>query len=172
LADTPAPSWEPQPQPAFFAASPVKVAVMSLCTLGLYQFYWFYMHWRQVRARTQESISPFWRAFFAVFWCYQLFHRIRTHNPTSPAASLAAGPLAVAWIVPHLVWNLPNPYGLLGFLSIFALLPVQAAANAVNMELAPTHVPNSRFTAWNWAGVVLGGPLLLLALLGSLLSPQ
>src|SRR5258705_8260845 len=43
------------------------------------------------RDRTNEDISPFWRAFFAVFFCYQLFDRVRKHNADSPAVDTSAG---------------------------------------------------------------------------------
>jgi hypothetical protein len=29
----------------FFAVSPLKLVVLSVCTLGFYQVYWFYKHW-------------------------------------------------------------------------------------------------------------------------------
>jgi hypothetical protein len=41
------------------------------------------------------------------------------------------------------------------------LLPVQAYVNRINQASAPDHDPNSRFDAWNWVAVVVGGPLLI-----------
>ena len=52
---------------------------------------------------------------------------------------------------------------LLGFLP---LLPVQAAVNRVNRQLAPEADPNARFSGWNIVGVILGGVLVALAVVG------
>jgi hypothetical protein len=63
----------------------------------------------------------------------------------------------------------PDPFGLVVFVAVFALVPVQAAANTVNAAVAPAHDRSSRFTAWNWVTIVLGGLLFLLSLVGSFL---
>jgi hypothetical protein len=155
-------------EPAFFAVSPLKLVVMSLCTFGLYEFWWFYQNWRIIRMRTKEAIRPFWRTFFAVLFCYQLFLRVRGHGPGLPAAGLAAGPLAAAWIILTSLWKLPDPWWLVSFLAVFALLPVQSAITKVNDAVAPGHAPNSRFSAWNWGAVAIGGPLFLLGVIATL----
>lgn len=158
--------------PAFFPASETKVVVLSFCTLGLYQYYWFYKNWRMVRDQTHENIFPFWRAFFTVFFCYSLFKHIREHSACLPASSLAAGPLAAVWIVLTLLWKLPDPYWVVSFLPILVLVPVQRAINGINAVVAPAHEPNSRFSVWNWIAVVIGGPFFLLAVYGTFLPPE
>jgi hypothetical protein len=157
---------------AFFPVSVFKLFVMSFCTLGLYEYYWFYKNWKAYRSHTIENIYPFWRAVFPVFFCYQLFDRVRKHNPSSPAASLAAGPLATVWIVTALLWRLPDPYWLVIFLGVFAMLPVQSAINTINQLAAPHHDANARFTGWNWVAIVLGTPLLMFALYGTIFMPE
>ena len=61
----------------YLAVSLLKLAVLSICTLTLYELYWFYRQWRSVKAGEGGGISPFWRAFFAVIFCYALFRRVR-----------------------------------------------------------------------------------------------
>ena len=156
----------------FFPVSRLKLVVLSFCTFGFYQIYWFYMNWRSVRDNAKEKVLPFWRALFAVLFCYSLFDRVRKHSPETPSSKLPAGPLAAAWIIPTVLWRLPDPYWLITFLGIFALVPVQTAINTVNRSVAPDHDPNSRFTGWNWLGVVLGGPFFLLGVYGTFLPPQ
>jgi hypothetical protein len=168
VADAPL-SVEGAQAPAFFPASGTKVVVLSFCTFGLYQYYWFYKNWRMVRDQTNGGISPFLRAFGAVFFCYSLNKRIREHNSDLPASSLAAGPLAAVWIVLSLLCKLPEPYWLVSFLAIFVLVPVQRAINSINAVVAPAHEPNSQFSAWNWVAVALGGSFFLLAVYGTLL---
>ena len=156
---------------AFFSVSQAKLVVMSFCTLGLYQYYWFYKNWRLVRDRTGENISPAWRAVFTIFYCYSLFNRVRNHDSQSPASGLSAGALAAGWIVLTLLANLPDPYWLVYFVSIFVLTNVQAAINASNLAASPNHDQNARFSAWNWVAVVLGGLVFVLAVIGTFLPP-
>jgi len=40
----------------FFTTSTLKFVVMSICTFGLYELYWFYKNWVQVKARDGTSI--------------------------------------------------------------------------------------------------------------------
>ncbi len=148
--------------PVFFPVSETKLLVLSLCTFGLYQYYWFYKNWKIIRNRTHTDIYPFWRAFFAVLFCYSLFDRIRKYDLESPTTNLNVGALATAWIVATLLWKLPDAQGLVSFAAVFALLPIQMVANAANRIAAPNHDPNARFSIWNWITVALGGPLVLL----------
>jgi hypothetical protein len=149
--------------------SETKVVVLSLCTLGLYQYYWFYRNWRMVRDQTSANIFPFWRSFFAVFFCYSLFKHIRGYNDDLPSSNMAAGPLAAVWIVLSLLWKLPDPYWLVSLMPVFVLVPVQRVINGINAVVAPNHEPNSRFSVWNWITVLFGGPFLVLAVYGTLL---
>jgi hypothetical protein len=156
--------------PPFFAVSALKLVVLSLCTLGLYELYWFYRNWKLIKVRQEPGILPFWRAFFGVLFCYSCFVRIRdagADRGITPA--LPAGPLAAGWIITTLVWKLPDPYSLFTFLSVAFLLPVQAHASRVNDAAAPVHDSNSRFSGWNWATVAVGGMLLALVVIGEFL---
>ncbi|MGH7577402.1 MAG: hypothetical protein ACREM1_20010 [Longimicrobiales bacterium] len=63
----------------FFPVSTGKFVAMSACTVGLYDLYWFYKNWQRVRDRSGESLSPFWRAFFAPLWSFSLFRRVHQY---------------------------------------------------------------------------------------------
>lgn len=159
--------------PPFFSVSLRKFIVMSVCTLTMYQFYWFYKQWQLIRLRERSNISPVARTLFTFFYCYSCFERIRAYDSTSPnAQNVAAAPLAAAWIVSSLMWYMPEPAFLLGMLSPLALLPVQAEANRANAFAAPLHDRNARFTPVNWVAIVIGGPLFALALIGAFLVPK
>ena len=157
--------------PLFFPVTPFKLGVMSVCTLGLYQVYWFYMNWRLVRMRDRSTLWPVPRALFGVFFCYALFARIgRDGAARSIAGAPAMGWLAALWIVLTIAWRLPDPAWLVAMFSFVALLPVQAYANRVNAAAAPRHEPNRGFTALNWVAIVAGGSLWLLAIVGMFAS--
>lgn len=158
----------------FFAVSLTKFVVMSICTFGIYELYWFYRNWLLIKERESLDIKPFWRAFFAYFYCVQCFTRIRSYavRLELPISFSSAGLLATGWMVITLTWKLPDPYWLLTFLSFIPMLPVQALANCINQREAPTHFQNSRFTGWNIAMVIVGGLLVILAVIGTFLPER
>ena len=154
-------------QVRFFAVSPLKLVVLSVCTLGLYQIYWFYKHWLLIKEHSEPDIIPWGRAFFGVFWCYSCFEFIRNderHLDVEP--TLPAGPLAIGWIAASLAWRLPGRYFLIGFLAPLLLVPVQRHVNRINALTVPDHDGNTRFSAWNWLAVAAGGIFMGLMLLG------
>jgi hypothetical protein len=166
VADIPE-SVAPAIQPIFFPVSPAKLAVLTTCTLGLYQIYWFYKHWQCIKEGQRFDCNPALRSIFSVIFCYPLFHKMRASGVKLGAdSSLLAGPLATGWIVTTLTSRLPDPYWLITFISVAFLLPVQAYANRVNQAMTPGHDPNTRFSGWNWAAVAVGGVFLSLIVIG------
>jgi Domain of unknown function (DUF4234) len=157
-------------RPPFFAVSLAKLIVMSVCTLSMYEIYWFYQNWKRINERESEKVLPAARAIFAVLFCYQCFSRIRDfQRPAGTSTDLRAGPLATGWILSTIAWKLPDPYWWISMSAILFMIPVQAHVIRINAEVAPGHDPNSRFTAWNWVAIVFGGLLVLLALVGTFL---
>jgi hypothetical protein len=159
--------------PIFFAVSISKFIVLSICSIGIYDLYWFYKNWQLVRAREQSDILPFWRAFFGIFFCYAMFKEVRDYDlQTGSTKELPAGALAIGWIVTNLLWRLPDPYCLICALSFSFVIPIQIVANRVNEVVAPGHDRNSRYTAANWTTVAVGGVVQVLIVLGVFLSPE
>lgn len=159
-------------QPIFFPVSRFKLFVMSLVTFGLYEVFWFYKNWQLFKAATGYNISPFWRSVFSGIWCYFLFMEIkilaksrRVHANFSPFL------LAVFGIWFRLCAKLPDPYWIVSFFSVIVLLPVQEIVNELNCVVAPNHNPNSRFSVWNILTIAVGGSLIVLAIVGTLM-PQ
>ena len=155
--------------PAFFPVSLTKFFLLSLCTLGLYQVYWFYKNWYFVKRREKSDILPALRSLFGVIFCYWLLKRVSEQSVASGGKPLPAGLLAICWIVTNLLWRLPDPYWLVSFLAIIFLLPVQASINSMNARLAPDHDKNNHFSGWNIFGLIVGGLFFLLAVIGTFL---
>ena len=159
--------------PLYFAVSPLKLIVMSVCTLGLYEVYWFYKNWRLIKEREKLAIRPFWRALFAVFFCHSCFRNIQTTAQSlSLKRSIAVGPLAAGWIILTVLWRLPDPYWLVTYFAVLFLVPVQTLVNDVNEAVVPGYKENRRFTAWNIATVVFGGILFVLVLIGTFVPSE
>lgn len=156
--------------PIYFPVSITKFVVMHFCTLGAYQFYWFYENWKIIREREHTAISPFWRTFFAFIFCYPLFEAIRDSAASLNMPQLASpNVLATVWILLSMLWLLPDPYWLASFLSIGLLMPIQQMANWVNQSSTPNADRNDRFTAWNWVAIVIGGPLFIIGVIAAFL---
>lgn len=158
-------------EPHFFPVSTAKLIVMSFCTFGIYQLYWFYKNWKVESEREvflASLLSPLLRTVLVPIFCYEIFFRVN-----NSAASLGIetrfhlGLLTAAWIIVWLAGNLPDPYWWVSFLSVFALVPVQKTVNEINSRLAPRHDPNNRFTKLNVTVIVAGGIFWFLVIAGT-----
>jgi hypothetical protein len=156
--------------PMYFPVSTLKLVVMSTCTFGIYELYWFYKNWSLIREREKVEMMPFWRACFAHFFCYSLFKKIQGNADSQGLqTSIEPGPLAAGWIVFTFLSKLPDPYWLISFFAVAFLVPVQSAVNQVNAIANPNHDRNRAFSKLNIVGVVIGGLLLALVLAGTFL---
>jgi hypothetical protein len=165
--------------PIFFPVSRKKLIVLLIVTFTLYELVWFYKNWALVR-RSGEPVWPLVRTILTVFFCYNLFDRVRT-RALPLGLRLPADWLAAGWIVCTLAANVLDRFvpaeeftvldGVVFFFlfaSVSFLVPVQNAINAINRAEVPDHDPNDRFTVWNWLWIVVGGLLLALIALGLL----
>lgn len=154
----------------FFPVATHKFAVMSLFSLGVYPVYWSYQNWKRIRTATGENLSPFWRAFFTPFWTFSLFRRVRARAEREQ--------LPVGWspdllALLYLLLLLASWFGSWGTLISLAgfvtLIPVLSTTRAVNARHPSGEGPNSSYSFANIGCILLGGALLVLAILGMLL---
>lgn len=146
----------------YFTTTTFKLMVMSICTLGIYQPYWFYKNWVLIKKRTGQNIMPFWRAFFAPLWAYSCFKHIKSSaNENGISESLPIGLLAIVYFLLQATWKLPDPYWLISFISFTLLIPANSVALKINNHLISGFDNNKSFSGWNWAAVVIGGLLFI-----------
>jgi hypothetical protein len=177
------------PRPAaatreFYVVARGKFIVLLVCTLGLYQIYWAYMHWARYRRHSGEELWPVARSLFQVFFSHALARRIeqslgRGGHRVAGALGTIAGGFVVFQIASKVLDRLAyNSIGspVTDWLSLLVLLPLgwcmwqlQAAANLACGDAAGTG--NRRLTWANWLWIVPGSLLVLLVLVG-LLLPQ
>ncbi len=154
----------------FFSVSPLKFIVMSMCTFGLYELFWQYKNWQLISERTGRKLHSFWRAFFAYVFIYELLKEIRqVANDRGVINTMPAGMLAAAWIIVTLTWKAPEPISHLSTFAFIALLPAIQLINRVATTTSEGE-PNSKFSVMNWVAIVIGGGLLFLTFLGSLMQ--
>jgi hypothetical protein len=141
----------------FFLVSRTKLAVMWLSTLGLYQIYWFYRHWKLTKLRTRSDIWPLPRAIFALFFAHSLLRNVRlaaAESDVEPSFKVQAS--AWGFIALSLLSRLPDPYWLVTMLAFVPMLPVQHTINETQRRIAPTADTNSGFSLGNWVAIAIG----------------
>jgi RNA polymerase subunit RPABC4/transcription elongation factor Spt4 len=149
----------------YYGISVTKLVLLSLLTLGLYELYWFYRNWSLIKAQEQVKIIPILRAVFSVFFCYQLFKKVRLSAQAlgykrsySPALS------AAGYIIITLLVNLPDPFW---FFALFAFLPLLSVQDAIifnNLHLATPVEERAKFSTVEIIVAVVGGIILALGL--------
>ena len=166
-------SIEDAAETPWFLVGGAKLLVMSVVTLGFYQLYWMYQHWKRVRDVQNDEVWPVPRTIFAIIFAFPLFERISDqaadrgleHVPSPKACAIMFAALSFAW-------RLPDPWSLIGFFSVLPLVIVQRAASALALEAVPDADPNARFTGLNWVGVVIGTVLVILGAIGMMLPEE
>jgi hypothetical protein len=162
-------SGEIQSVPEFFSVSLLKFSVMSTCTLGLYELYWFYKNWKLIKTRERSKINPTIRAIFSYIFCFSLISKIRdrgalydmklTFGPESSSLKFncPAWVLCLAWIGASFMLYSSKPTWVLSMFAWIYLLPAVRLANNINKLVLSNDDKNSSLSAWNWLAIVLGG---------------
>jgi len=165
----------------YYAISPKRLVLFSILTFGIYEIYWFYKNWQAVKKFEGQKISPFWRAIFAVFFCYSLFKKVQESAKSHAYQNLySPGWLATAYIFLLLVGNGLskvdsyeigfNLIWLIVAVSTFIpLLPVQKAINFNNEKVKGSLELKRDFSGGEVALIVIGVLWFLLVLWGTFL---
>jgi len=151
----------------FFGVSIKKLCIMYILTLGFYILVYFYQHWKIYKIQNNLRISPVLRTVFAVFFIYSLFDKIdkkaKERNIAKlPAFSALATLYAITAVASGIAGSVTGPEEVIGtvvsfafnMLGLYPLYRVQFVVNAINNDEKGTI--NSRFTAINWAFIILG----------------
>ncbi|MBV9775056.1 MAG: hypothetical protein JO040_13975 [Gemmatimonadetes bacterium] len=170
---TGSPSWAALPEIGLHPMSEVKLALLCLATLGLYEPYWFYRNWRLRKQVRKSDVSPFWRAFFAPIFAFSLFEDVPSEaRNLRVSVGWSAGEMGVAFLVLSAAWRLPDPYWLVTFLSFVPLVLVQRVINKANAKSTNPGPVNESYSVLNIVGIVLGGIILLLSIIGTLIPTE
>ncbi len=146
-----------KPPVTYFTAAPWKLVLMSLCTSGLYEFYWFFWNWKIYRKRTGKFIMPGWRAVFSPLWAYSMFSDICDMAGTSKVrTTFNPGMLALAYICIFATDFLPSPLDYISYATFIPLIIANELAAAVSRANDPAYVENNRLSIGNLIAIVLG----------------
>lgn len=169
----------PRPAPEFYVVSRNKFLVLFFITLGVYQLYWFYMHWARYRTYNRQRLWPAARAIFAIFFAHALGGEIdQSLRRRGAAHRWSPGRWATGYVVFQIAGSIcdrlsvaeigsptTDVLGLLAMLPVAAcLMQIQMAANSACGQ--PEGESNRRFTWANWLWIAVGTVAWTLVLLG------
>jgi len=171
---------------------PVRhLLLLSLFTFGIYEIYWFYRTWKQLKAHRNLDIRPGWRTvglfvpIYGIILVYGLFQNIRDfakeagrQHYTNPgwltagyiAASFLSFQLGVAegeTAEPGAVLILAVAGLAATLFGVWMLLVVQKTLNNYWMEEQQNLPTRARFSGGETALMVIGGFLWLLYIVGT-----
>ena len=96
------------PPPLFLYIPVLRLILLSIVSLSLYEFYWIYKNWRYIKERDGLDIKPFWRGCFGIFFCHSLLRRIHADQEARAleAPTFSPGGLATGWVILAVAANL------------------------------------------------------------------
>jgi len=170
----PQPGAYPAPLEFSFSQPPLHLALLSLCTIGVYEIYWFYRTWKQLKQQAGDQISPGWRTvglfvpILNIYLVYKLFDRISDLRLQSGVGPMfAPGWLTAFYLIWCLTYRLPDPAWLVSLASFVPLLVAQNALNELWGSLQPGRPVRTWLSVWEIALIVVGALLVLLTIVGA-----
>lgn len=153
----------------FYVVSAPKYLALMIGTFGLYEFYWFYRHWKNYSLCHGESMWPVMRAIFSVFFMHSLCSKVDASlKAAGKKYRWHPGLLATIYVVVVIVSRVVDrisasseelsaidvvSIGLFPIL-VWCLYRIQAAANIACDD--PHATSNANFTAANFIWLALG----------------
>lgn len=146
--------------------------LLSVLTFSVYEIYWFYRNWKQLKNYKILEISPGWRTvglLIPIYGLYLAYTQLRDIKDFSKTAGINKDyPPVMAlflWIAINALSKLPYPFMLLSMLSVLPLLMVQDTLNSC-WEKVELDLPiRTRFTGGEIAIIIIGGIFLTLAVI-------
>ncbi|WGL15541.1 hypothetical protein PVT68_12250 [Microbulbifer bruguierae] len=163
----------------FYVVSGPKFLALMIVTLGWYELYWFYRHWKNYRICHKESMWPVMRAIFSIFFAHSLFGKIDASlQVENKKFSWSPGLLATVYVVSTIVSRLAERFAnysdeitVIDLISlglfpivIWCLYRVQMAANIACND--PQASSNANFTPANFIWLAMGALLWGLVIFG------
>jgi hypothetical protein len=152
---------------AYYSPPTLKLASLSLVTLGLYPLYWFWQNWRAIKRETGGTQWPWARALFAPLWSFLCFSDLRD-IAVSRRRELAFAPglLAAVYFLLNLGGRLPGGMGLVSLLTFVPILPINSLLRRYHREEGVDMQRMDRFGVWHILLLLFGAGFLLLVLFG------
>ncbi len=162
-------SREELAQQVFHPVSTPKFVIMSLISLGMYQYFWIYKNWRWVRDHQEQNLMPLPRSFFMNIMNFNLFPRMsETGDPGYSWFGPSAIPLAIGILITSIAAQIFDSAPLLLFVPLLLLIPVAMQVLKLNERHPDAVSRNSKFGMPAILFIIGWTPLFLLVVLGSI----
>jgi len=157
---------------AYSRAQPTRhLILLTILTLGAYEFYWFYRNWRDLTEHLDLELKPGWRTaglfvpFLNVFMVYDQI-RLVAAIAAGVGIQVAFSPslLTATFFALAFVSNITMVW-VLSLLTVLPLLPVQQTLNIYWQTEEPDRPVRDRFTQSELLAMSIGFVFLLAALL-------
>ena len=150
----------------YYCLPAIKLAILSLATLGLYSIFWFYENWRIIKIYDKSNIHPFARAIFSVFYGLSLFKKIY-HSADIHGVRSIYKPLNhyLLFLALSSIIFLPDPWWLLAGLNVLPFLAIQKVIQINNRKIDPSFRTKKRFSKREIAITITSVALLLFGLI-------
>ena len=148
-----------------------KFILLSLITTGIYEFIWFYRHWKLLKEEKGLDIYPFWRVFFAPLLAGSITKYLKNflaEKNVSKELLTSCNPklIGITYFILSILWRLPDPYWLISFFTFIPMLPLIKATNAY-WEKEDKHLPSKKFTWWQIVLISIGIFWLIISTIGT-----
>ena len=158
--------------PNFYTVPPAKFIILSICTLGFYEVYWFYKNWAKFEQSTGKNIKTFWRAVFAPLFAISYFKHVKgLADAEGVPVFYSPVSFGVLYLGMSYLYKLPDPYWLIAYFSFVPLLFIQSTMVNHNLKCNYARYGSTAFGAKHIAVTIFGGLLFLLVIAGMVLPP-
>lgn len=154
----------------------LHVALLSFLTLGVYELYWFWRNWRDLRQELGIEVQPVWRTVglllpvVNVVLVYDQLRMIREQcEGRGVAPGYSPGLVTAAFFSIAVAGNLTMLWPL-SLLNVVPLLQVQAALNGLWAHMQPGAAVRLHFVRQEIAAMTAGAIVTAAALLQTFLS--
>lgn len=124
-----------------------RVVLINILSCGLYNLYWFYKNWQQLKKHNNLDIMPIWRTislFIPIIGLVVLWEHIREIKDYAEAAGVkrtySTAGMFLLWLLFLIGARLPEPWDYLGLLSAIPLALVQRTLNSYWDIVQPNRV--------------------------------
>ncbi|MBT8101315.1 MAG: hypothetical protein KJO82_16280 [Gammaproteobacteria bacterium] len=169
----------PANEQAYYVVSPIKFYLLATLTLNIYFVYWFYRNWRLIKQREDNDTWPPMRGLFYIFFTHSLLtdvdETLKARGITYDWAPMGIATLFVVLTVTVNILDrmagesIGGPIKDLVGTALLLVAPAILLRGQRAMNVAcddPAGETNARFTLANWAWMVPGGLIWLLAIFG------
>lgn len=150
-------------EPLFLYIPTLRLIGMNILTVGWYDIYWLYKNYSFLKQRYELNIDPFGRAFFAIFYYYDLFTRIHddqhANQVKDPQFSVTTvGVIFYLGIILQVIFSAAlgkTDYAFLVWIflamEIYSMVQVQSYIN----EVISLEYPNQGYYGWSTGHIIL-----------------